>query len=456
MSDLIDEWCGIVEPYIDTPKSFIEGAGIFITSTLLGRFVECSIMPSKRPNTWNVISSIPGRARRSSIQSMADKVIHRALYGYHQHIGLKEIFRSEKKQKAYDDLDNSAKAQKDKEYQWKAVQLTQIEEGTAPGIADRITNMPFKELRLCSTEMSAVFQKMALKYNLGVEALFSKMYYGEPGSILLSGGGGAPRMRLIPPNLYVTMFSGMQEPKQCITEHMIRQGLLRRMVIDYKPDLSDRWSPPLNLDRKFVDPKLEKYADKLLEIMKRLSRLTHEGESKLDLMFFPDVYDSINSYSEKLDKELDNSPNLTTIYKQSFWEHLAKFSINRRIARFDNKISTLSAFDLTTLMVEERDYKKSINYLTPIEKNVPYIIESIGTVEIDMPSRESSIERVYRYIQESGVDGILRMKLYRKLGNVLSEDLDKFTKTLVTQGRVCVVPQKDKKGGGVRYKDVRD
>ncbi len=93
MTDLIDEFVGIVRPYCDSPDCFIEAGGYYIMSTLLGRFFRCTQMPQRgKPNTWIILSSIPGRMRRSTIQHYTDYIYKRAMVKFFEAIHITPNF----------------------------------------------------------------------------------------------------------------------------------------------------------------------------------------------------------------------------------------------------------------------------------------------------------------------------------------------------------------------------
>lgn len=77
--DIIDEFKNVVIEYCDSPEVFIESAGYYLVSALLGRFYTCPSLPHGNPNLWIVISSIPGRCRRSNVQNYTMKVYDKVM-----------------------------------------------------------------------------------------------------------------------------------------------------------------------------------------------------------------------------------------------------------------------------------------------------------------------------------------------------------------------------------------
>ena len=446
MTDLIDEWVHSISPYIDAPFPFIEATGYHLVSDLLGRFFNCASMPNGRPNLWILISSIPGRARRSSLQGLAEKVTHSSLLQYYQAIKLTPKFREQKRQEKFDALTEDAKKEEVTKYRNRVIAQTSIEEGTPEGIGDAVSTRPYKEFRIVSTEMSGVFRRMDRPQNTGVEALLSKLYYGEGGSSLLSGRSGPPKERIIPRGLYVTMLAGMQQPQECLTIGMIKQGLLRRMMISYVEDF-DRWLPPLNLERFIVTGLCERMASKITNIM--LAVVEKMSSEPFDIMFHPTVYDKVNLFARKLDEEITSDPSLPNIYKQSLWEHLAKLSLNRTIAGLT--VDGIQNEGLHDLLVSPKDFEEASKFLKPLMDKADDIVDSLKPPEDRILPRTTDAERVLRYITSGGREGILRSALSKRMGSPDPAKLQSMTNTLILEGRVRGEQQAGKKGGGVRF-----
>jgi hypothetical protein len=75
--DLIDRFKNILIKYSDTPEEFAEAGGYSVISATAGRFFKSKYEFKGRPNTWIIISSIPGRMRRSTVLEAVDYVINR-------------------------------------------------------------------------------------------------------------------------------------------------------------------------------------------------------------------------------------------------------------------------------------------------------------------------------------------------------------------------------------------
>lgn len=200
--NFIDRYTKDIADYTDAPDVFIRASAYFLTSSLLGRYFRCPYLPLiAKPNVWFIISSIPGAMRRSTIQNLANYVYRKTYEKYL--VEFEETSPEEAKEKVEGSL---------------------IEEGTVEGILDHINQTKLKEYCIVSLEFGSVLKRMSVRdYELGVSSIFSKMYYGEGGSMYLSQRGGKAGVRRLPEGLYVTMLAGMQEPKQYLTPDMIKQ-----------------------------------------------------------------------------------------------------------------------------------------------------------------------------------------------------------------------------------------
>lgn len=81
--NLIDKYHAIVSKYCDSPKEFITGSAYHIISALPGRFFSSRCIPGQpktgmKPNVWFIMSSIPGRTRRSAL-SKYDTYVYRGV-----------------------------------------------------------------------------------------------------------------------------------------------------------------------------------------------------------------------------------------------------------------------------------------------------------------------------------------------------------------------------------------
>jgi len=413
MNDYVDRFVGIIHDFYDGPEVFMEAAGYFVVSATLGRFFRLPQAGGMRPNIWIVLSSIPGALRRSTLQKYAMTTYRSAL----------ERFYSEIKKEPEEEIG-------------KLIDDTIIEEGTPEGIADHINHTALDSYAIFSTEFGGVLTKIYEKgsYERGVGTLFSKLYYGEAGTVYLSRRGGRAGIRRIRPGLYVTMFAGMQEPRYYLTQDMIRQGLLRRILIIYfDVREKNRWVPPLMDGRDEVYDNLkelgEELGERMLEFYKKASGL---DPPLMEVILTPRVLNSINSYAEELDKKITRDPSDANIYLQSLWEHLAKLSTLRAIARGN----LVEEWGVPTINVEDEDLERAKSFLREATSKAKDIIDDLGFERRKPISYEEPIERIYRTIAEAGEEGIKRSDLLRKNRWCRADDLDRYLGTLIQQGRI--------------------
>lgn len=442
MSDLIDEFFNIVEPYCDAPESYIKAGAYFLVSDLLGRFFICREMPlGGRPNLWFIMSSIPGRMRRSSVISYTAFVLKRVLKRFYEKTGHKPTILKE------EDFSDDEKEELTRQFYKDLIDDNTLEEGTPEGIADAIEEAHNKHgetvFRIISTEMGGVFKGMSKDYNVGVSTLLSKLYYGEGGKVSLSRRSGKGKGRSVPEGIYVSMFSGMQEPRHYITKDMIRQGLLRRIMIIFIPK-AYRWLEPINPDRYKVYNELKSYAEKLCDLMIEYHK---EASNTYPVMgyasfiwvkFGPGVTKEINKYSKELDSALDENPNDLNIFRQSLWEHLAKLAMVKRIGK--GKLQQMRGLDVSIITVSQDDMKEAREFLDTIAERTENVVDEIGEVDVPIKSHETALDRVYRKILNKGSKGISRTPLYRSLKGMTAKDLNQLIETLRRQGRVIKKP----------------
>lgn len=426
--DLIEDFVSIEKRYTDAPEVFLEAAGYWLVSQLLGRFFICYRMKGNpQPNMWFVLSSIPGMTRRSTVVNHALHVYKKAMEEYYEMRGVG----------------------KDKEMPAnKLISGSLIEDGTPEGIADHITEMKghLKMYAIVSPEFGIVFQKMQTRdYAMGVSALFSKLYYGEGGSQYLSKRGGKKGLRYIPPGLYVTMFTSMQEAKHYLRPEMMRQGLLRRITIIYvKPeDLSEEnYKDYIEMNgSKDHEKELDTLAK---EFVKRMDEYTNlSTERHLEITTHPNVLEMINKVGRERWLACKGHPDNVNIYFQSMHEHLAKLSMLKSIA--EGKLISLEGHPTQIISISPEHAKGARDFLERCNKNTEDLILELSMIREPIRTHEDPINRVYRYILSAGKEGIGRSEIYRK-ANMLSKDLDEILKTLTDQKRIRPDTKTGRKG----------
>jgi hypothetical protein len=414
--DLIDEYIAIVEAQLDAPKVFIESSAYYLVSAVLGPLFYCSSLPGgklgARPNLWFILSSIPGRTRRSTINNYCQYVYKNSLVKIHM-----------------------SKFGISMEDARKNVNGTILEEGTPEGLVDHIQETGLETYTIVSTEFGSVLQRMATKdYELGISTLYSKMYYGEPHSMMLSQRGKEAKNRFLKSGLYVTMFCGMQEAVEYMTRTMSRQGLLRRiLLVACLPSEITRWAPPLDRTRENTYEKLWKMTEIFAARAKKLTeKLETISASNFNVVFHPAAETLINEVAKKYDDALTDPLGVTdaNIYMQSFWEHLAKLSMICAISRDsfrDEKGDILG-------WVEKKDVLKALDFLERATKHNRNIISNLDEKREKIISATRPIEKVFEIIK-SEPKGIVRSELYRRSG-MTKKLLETYIETLVVQERI--------------------
>jgi len=421
--NLIDDYVKINKQYLDAPEVFIKAAAYHNVSALLGRFFRSTNIRGggdAKPNLWIILSSIPGRTRRSTVAKYATYVYEKSLMHFFM-----DTFNLEK-------LKAMEKAQS-----------TIIEEGTPEGIVDHVRETKMKAFALMSTEFGSVLTRMNTKESqMGVSTVLSKMYYGEGGSMMLSSRNkdNPNRIRILPKGLYVTMFAGMQEPSLYITPDMARQGLLRRLILCYceHKDISmENWKAPLTYDCDNIFSELYDLSEIFVHRMKQYRDWASSVQSNvllLDINFMPDAMKLVNKYAYDDDYDVTGEDSLYTIYKQSYWEHLTKLSMCRSIAR--DGVKTIRGEHVAIVTID--DVNNAESFLNEATKHSREIVTNLGRKDEPLRSSRDPLDRIYQLIKGAGDKGIKRSVLYRKV-NMKKCDLEPLLTTLETQERITTV-----------------
>jgi len=385
-----------------------------------------------RPNTWFIISSIPGRTRRSTVANYMTYVYKSSLSRFYQ--------------ERRDDIENEIDART-------KVLDTIIEEGTPEGITDHINATKMPTYSIMSSEFGSVLSNMQNKdHEKGVSTLLSKLYYGEGGSMMLSQRGKDARgKRYIPDGLYVTMFAGMQEPHYYLSPIMIRQGLLRRIVLVFcKPSDIKHWIKPIRLERQTIYGELKGLIDPIYERMLKYADLSEEyNDGLIDTIFQDKATDLINEFAQENDQKLKVEESNYNIYQQGFWEHVTKLSMVNAIAR-DNVKGGLRK----SLLVTTEDVIKSRDFLVEATKYSGDIISNLSRIDSPIESAREPIERVFTIISEYGKSGIKQSDIYRKT-NMTIRTLQPLLTTLEMQERIEMFSITGTQGRPARFYRVK-
>ena len=390
--DFIDEYTKQVMEYTDAPESFIRASAYYIVSATLGEFYVNRLVPfgAQRPNLWLVLSSIPGRMRRSTVQRLA-------------YMSYKKIIGAD----FFPDMI--------------------IEEGTPEGIMDAIGEEPNSSYTIQSTEFGAVMERMSKgSYQYGVASLLSKLYYGEGGRQSLSRRGGKKKDRLLPEDLYVTMFAGLQEAYYYFTTEMLNQGLLRRIIIVFEKK-AKRWRPPIDQLRQSFH--IDNLTNSLKLERQRLLKLALDRG--ISVVLIGEAEDKINEYSKKLDKTLDTEQDNVALYRQTLWEHLIKLATVNAIPRGGKIVAGQLVLNVTI-----NDVNKAEKFLKDIEAGMQTVIEGLGELEEPLRTQKTAEQRAYRYIRQAGKDGIGMDNLGKKFPGVPRAKVVQFIENLRGQGRI--------------------
>ena len=380
----------------DAPDIFIRASAYHLLSFYPGRYCISRYARNLKPNVFLILSCIPGRGRRSTIERWDEKI---SLKAYEL---LNELNSEDEN---YDSLI--------KEY---TDQI--IEDGTPEGISDHITRKKTKVIDIRSTEFGSVLGKMNKDsgYAYGLSSFFSKLYYGESYSQTLSMRSKGAQNRNIPRGMYACMFSGMQEPYLYITPEMIREGFMRRIALCYVPvELLGPWRKPMDARVQLdANDKMDYYSERLRDVTRH-----YEGE-RVELVFDDEAMELLNEISYRDDDAVVKSPSDLTIYLQSTWEQVAKFSMLECIGRMSK-------------LIKKEDVENAISFYNPIRANAESIVNSIG-VEQPITLIKRALDRVYSAIYNAP-QGIYRTALYKKM-NINKNELDEYLRTLIEQGRI--------------------
>lgn len=448
MTNLIEEYINIIKEYTDSPKIFQQASGYFLTSTLLGQYFNIQWLHKGRPNVWFILSSIPGRMRRSTIQDFNDCVLFTSLTeGYKQIQKANDATRI-----ANPNAPKLTEAERERKLKDEANTMYMnsiIEDGSYEGIQDRIitgVESGVTNFSINSTEFGNTLKKITGSgYRSGTDTLFSKLYSGERSIQSFSQRGRQnPELstRYIPEGLYVTMFAGMQEPGQYLSEGLSRQGLLRRIMVAYvKPgDLSmDDWKSPLREKNSEVYRRLREFSiNNIVPLIVKYNKAVEENKGLLWVDIETFVREKLENQARKIDKALTENVSDYDIYRQTYWEHLTKLSTLNAIA-MDKTIGT--GVD-TMLMVDREAARPAFKFLKTMTKHTESMMEEISARKVARKI-DTTIDFIYTKIKNTGPKGISHSKLLTGT-SLKTEKLGGYIITLVDAERIVVVSEKTK------------
>ena len=432
----IDDFVDTVSRITDAPYLYLRSAAYFATSFLFGLNVYCPLAPpgASRPNIWIMLSGPAGITRKST-------VIDRITMKFVKSVLSKYVMNK------YQVSEKDANS---------VVSMMFFESATPEGLADhlQITRdmSGVDRYALMSTEFGGVFQLASRDYMSGFLQTLSKLYYGEGGTMLLSGRGKKKkedRIRVIPSGLYVCALVGVQELHLYIEPILIKQGFLRRFIVVHQ-DAGDKEvrKPPLDPIRSFMASQLETLADKYVAMVENYEQFSPSLNSvkTVFVRFDKRVMDAINEYWDAAEREYIENPNdLWLLYKQSTWEHLLKLTVLECISRTFQPEDT--SIDLQ-VKVKYEDFERAYEFLSKALEKSKLAIASVEASpnEQPLPISSGKVNFVFNLIDSAGKDGISRSDLLIKTG-LLKDELKRIVITLMEQERVTAYRFKGLNGG---------
>ena len=435
MGDLLTDYLNIIREFTDAPDIFLQSCAYHVISTTLGQYFGINNAKIKRPNTWFVLSSIPGRTRRSTVCNFNEQAISRVFKGfYKEKLGLNP---------------------REAEIRYN---MSRIIDGSAEGIADAVMNGEnegINTFNVCNPEIGDVLRKISQGRSgaQGIDTLLSRLYYGDGYYANFSVRSKNPEPRFFGKGKYVTMFSSMQEPEYYLNKTMSRQGLLRRLLLVYvePKDMSmDNWKSPfddsLHKYQKQLDDYLEK---KLLPMMLKFHDAWENYNENFTgaRIYIPvnipkNIEDKIKDIAYKNDEELLDNVDDFTIYQQTQWEHLTKLTAVSAIANGD--LEGKKEANIWKITAKDTDFNRAKEVLEVIGKHTEKVLEDLGT-QVIQAKRDKGIDRVYKQINRAGPHGIKHSDLLNNLYGINKNDLKIYVDTLSEANKIKILYPDSKK-----------
>jgi hypothetical protein len=383
MSNFIDRFIEIVEKMVDSPRDFIEGAGLSLISSTLGRFHVIGESRGKHPQTFVVLCSAPGLGRRGELNKCFNIVLKSAISTYVK----KKFIEDEEIKKQY-------AAEKRAMF---------LEGGSEQGLIDIIEELKDKGVRgflLNASEFGDILDSIRTGgYMHGLNKLFCKLWSEEYKIEDFSHRDPKkPHMRVLREGTYFCILGFMQKAEDYLVEEMSKVGLLRRLlIIDKKGTEMTRHLPAISEEYDGYVNQLEELGN---DIGKRMYELSEgcktvgtdalEGHQPcLEVIMDSDVKDEINRIEEKLHTDAkmhDKDPYF--LYQQSRWEYILKLATCYSIA--DCKL------------VITKDYlDKAFGFNASCNENIEPIIRKVLVTEIRRKYLADK-ERFYTWLLDHG------------------------------------------------------
>ncbi|MCJ7570298.1 MAG: hypothetical protein MUO82_00250 [Candidatus Thermoplasmatota archaeon] len=367
----------------DAPDIFLQSCSYHIISTILGQYFEIYDSQITRPNLWFILSSIPGRTRRSTVARYNENIISSAFT------------------KFYEENENLTGRESYLKYS-----LSRIVDGSAEGIADAVMNGEnegINTFNVCNPEIGDVLRKISSGRSgaQGLDTLLSQLYYCESYHASFSQRVKNSQDRYFSAGKYVTMFSAMQEPQCYLNQGISRQGLLRRLQLIYvdAKDLSmDKWKSPFDDNLHSYQKQIDDYVENLLfpTMQKYYDAWKNFNEILNDTRYIPikiedNVKKEVMEVAREIDKKIIEDDSDYNIYQQAKWENLIKMTAVSAIVR--NPLKGKEEVNVWSISATYDNYQRAKSILLENGKHIEQILDKIGTCEIQA-KQDKGIDRV--------------------------------------------------------------
>jgi len=436
--DIITTFENIVSKHTDAPKEFITAAGYHLVSCTLGpHFVIPGArgVNNARPNLWFLLASIPGRFRRSTVQDFHNLAYREAIVEY----------RKEEMQETREEAIRNS-------------YLTFLESGSPEGIVDHINDFNTDCFVIMSHEYGGILEGLRIKsYQQGIRDLLSKLYYGQGGYQYFSKKGHGETRRYIPEGKYVTMFTGIQDPRSYITEELFKQGLMRRIIVvqlkmtdERKKQLKERWKPYITHPGKHGRDEIEKLGRSIGKLMVRLMKRRKQLVTKrrerdslyphLQVDYMPNARENINEYAKTYDDQIIDQTDLQTMYAQSQGEKLDKLAAISAISR-----GNLRKMDGEPIVIiENSDVERAKAFLEEVTEGWMETIPDIGSRRLPTTTITDPAEKILTAINREG--GVIQSSKLLQNTNMMKDEVKAVAITLMERGELFVARDNIGKG----------
>lgn len=439
--DLIDVFVNITKKETDAPVKFLKSAGYHLVSNLLGRFFIIPDAQNLRPNLFFVNSAIPSRFRRSTVHSYHNQVFKRALRSYYSNL----LSRP-----AYSECEHDAND---------LASRSLIGEGSPEGITDHLQDMVDSQrtiecFTIMSDELGGVLRQFGKGYSSGISQLYSKIYYGRGGEpVYLSKRGKGRDRRFVPEDVYVTMFSNMQELDLYLDESHARQGFLRRLFLVYqkanKEDIRQRkrlWTDNALTDMGGFSEKLKKlgkiFGDRMLKYEKYAEEnrklKTTNGNAKDLIPVTPKidkVLDLIGEYGDKYENQVLDMVEPETLYKTSHEEKLVKLSTVCAISKGNIQETKRSKFPFM-LSVNVEDVERARDFLDEATESAEDRLSKIGERRSPVRTEKKTMRRILKIVRTKGRNGVITSSKILQYSGKKKEEFKDYAETLIESGKL--------------------